>query len=206
MRHPIYIVFAGVNGAGKSTLYRSNLWAIENLPLHTPRINPDEILKENGGDWKKTVDQITAGKIALSRIEAYLQSRKSFNQETTLTGRKSVQTIRTAHEKGYRIFVFYVGVASPEIALERIEHRVSLGGHNIDSFTVQRRFYSSIENLSNIIDYCEQVHIFDNTVNFRRIGIWEHGVLRWWGASQAIGAWLPEAIQDESRWRTLPNK
>ena len=45
---PKYIVFAGPNGCGKSTLYHTNSNYSE-----LPRINFDEIARENGLDWKK---------------------------------------------------------------------------------------------------------------------------------------------------------
>lgn len=42
-----YIIVAGVNGAGKSTLYQT----IPEIFEHTQRINADEILNKNQGDW-----------------------------------------------------------------------------------------------------------------------------------------------------------
>lgn len=47
---PYYIVFAGVNGAGKSTLFNSGLWRLRGMPARLPRVNPDEIVREMGGD------------------------------------------------------------------------------------------------------------------------------------------------------------
>lgn len=48
---PFYVVFAGVNGAGKSTLFRSDFWHTGGMPATMARVNPDEILREQGGDW-----------------------------------------------------------------------------------------------------------------------------------------------------------
>ena len=60
----VYVLFAGVNGAGKSTMYEVLGSEIEGV-----RINSDEILVSNGGDWKSEQDQIKAGMEAVKRIK-----------------------------------------------------------------------------------------------------------------------------------------
>ena len=100
-----YIVFAGVNGAGKSTLYHY----IKDVP--GKRINSDEILKANGGDWRNNTDQAKAMKEAVKRISDYLKQGISFNQETTLAGYSIINNIKKAKEQGYTVKVFYVGLA-----------------------------------------------------------------------------------------------
>lgn len=51
-QHKIYTIYAGVNGAGKSTLYESS-----KIKLDGERINSDEILIADGGNWKNKKDQ-----------------------------------------------------------------------------------------------------------------------------------------------------
>ena len=87
MARPLYVVFAGVNGAGKSTFYRTGFWREPGMPRSLARVNSDEIVVEEGGDPRSDADQMRAGREALRRIDACLEGRKSFNQETTLTGR-----------------------------------------------------------------------------------------------------------------------
>ena len=76
-----YILIAGVNGAGKSTLYHL-------LPelLNLPRINSDEIVKEFG-HWYNNNDVMKAGIITVKKLNQYIASGISFNQETTLCGK-----------------------------------------------------------------------------------------------------------------------
>ncbi len=61
-----YILVAGVNGAGKSTLYQS-LQSLHDIP----RVNTDEILREFG-DWRNMIDVMTAGKMAVKKINRFL--------------------------------------------------------------------------------------------------------------------------------------
>ena len=104
------ILFAGVNGAGKSTLYHT-LYKTADMP----RVNTDEIVKEFG-DWRNFQDILTAGKIAVKRIDDFLKCGETFNQETTLCGKGILKQIKRAKRLGYYIELHYVGVDSVDIA------------------------------------------------------------------------------------------
>ena len=84
---PIYTIFAGVNGAGKSTLYSTLLQENHDFGV---RINSDEIVISNGGDWRNTKDQAKAMKETVRLIKDCIKKGISFNQETTLTGRSMI--------------------------------------------------------------------------------------------------------------------
>ncbi len=194
---PFYIVFAGVNGTGKSTFFHSGSWHLDGLPITMSRINPDEIAVELASTPEATpAGPYTAGKIAVERIEALFENRESFNQETTLSGRSSLRNIRRAHALGYRIFLFYLGVESESIALERIAHRASIGGHDIDEKVVRRRFTSSLKNFAEALPFCEQAFAIDNTIEFTLLARWSKGMISWWGNPRRSEAWLLRAIED----------
>lgn len=153
-----YTIFAGVNGAGKSTLFNADSAADLGV-----RLNTDEIVKANGWDWKSKRAQIDAGKELLKRQKDCLDKDLSFNQETTLSGNFIIKSIKTAKEKGYKIHLRYVGVDCPEIAKERVEKRIALGGHGVSPETVDRRFSSSKDNFKKIFHLCDTVNIYDNS-------------------------------------------
>lgn len=123
MSQKVYTVFAGVNGAGKSTLYDTKRYNPNEI-----RINPDEIV-QGFGDWRNTKDQMEATKIAVRRVRECLDAGKSFNQETTLAGKSILRTIQQAKERGYEVHLNYVGLASADLAKERVRQRVLKGGH-----------------------------------------------------------------------------
>ena len=156
----VFYLFAGVNGAGKSTLYNSE--SLNNDIKNTIRINTDEIVREIG-DWKNNSDQLKAAKIAINlRNECFLYG-KSFNEETTLTGKTILKTIERAKELGYELQLFYVGVNSTEIAKERIKSRVEKGGHHIENDIVEKRYYESLKNLKEVISKFDKIQLYDNS-------------------------------------------
>ena len=162
----VFYLFAGVNGAGKSTLYNSE--SLNNDIKNTIRINTDEIVREIG-DWKNNSDQLKAAKIAINlRNECFLYG-KSFNEETTLTGKTIFKTIDRAKELGYELQLFYVGVSSTEIAKERIKSRVEKGGHHIENDIVEKRYYESLKNLKEILLKFDKVYLYDNSKKYKNI-------------------------------------
>ena len=162
----IFYLFAGVNGAGKSTLYNSE--SLNNDIKNSIRINTDEIVRKIG-DWKNNSDQVKAAKIAINLRNDCFRYGKSFNEETTLTGKTILKTIDKAKELGYELQLFYVGVNGSDIAKERVKNRVAKGGHNIENDIVEKRYYESLKNLKEIISKFDKVYLYDNSEKYRNI-------------------------------------
>jgi ATPase len=162
----IFYLFAGVNGAGKSTLYNT-----ESLDINikdTVRINTDEIVRKIG-NWKNDSDQIKAAKIAINLRNNCFQYGKSFNEETTLTGKTILKIIDKVKEQGYELQLFYVGLNSSDIAKERVKNRVEKGGHNIENDVIEKRYYESLKNLKKIISKFDKVYLYDNSIKYKNI-------------------------------------
>ena len=191
---PVYIIFAGINGAGKTTLFKSDLWKTEAIPKAVYRVNPDEIIKARKFDANEKQDQLRAGKIAVRMINAYFKNNNSFTHETVFAGKTSLKRIYEAKRHGFKVILYYVGLKDHGLALQRIAHRVSLGGHNIEDDLVMKRWDSSLENLRQATEFCDEIHVFDNTELLKEIAIWNKGTLCWWGATKTRGGWLPQAM------------
>lgn len=169
-----YVIIAGVNGAGKTTLYK----AFPNLQSMN-RINTDDIVRENKGAWDNPSDVAYAGKIAVKRIKEYFGNGQSFNQETTLCGNSIIRNINKAIQLEYYIEVHYVGLDNVNIAKERVQARVSVGGHGVPEQDIERRYVQSFKNLSKIITKCNEFIFYDNTIKFERIAYFENGKKLW---------------------------
>ena len=180
-----FTIFAGVNGAGKSTLFYSE--ANRDLGI---RLNSDEILHSLGLDWKEPTAQVLAGKKLLQLQKECLANEVSFNQETTLSGQTIFNTIKKAKGLGYTIHLRYVGVATPEIAKQRVEQRIARGGHGVSEGTVERRFSVSKKNFLKIYPLCDSIIIYDNTEQMTCVASIKDGVLT---VIQEI-AWVRELL------------
>lgn len=157
---PTYTIFAGVNGSGKSTLYNTPYIYHDNLGV---RINSDEILVANGGDWRNAKDQAEAMKEAVHLIKDCIKKGVSFNQETTLSGRSIINNILNAKKSGFKIKLYYVGLESSKLAIQRVADRVNKGGHGIPKEDIERRYNTSLSNLKEVIPLVDNLHIYDNS-------------------------------------------
>lgn len=167
---PKLIIFAGVNGAGKSTVY--NYQHRSFLDLDTSmRINADDILASENGDWHSTSDTIKAMKQELKLINSCFDQHQSFNFETTLSGspRYFTRLFTKAHNLGYTVNMKYVGVSSSDLAIRRVKHRVSQGGHGVSSKLVKKRYSKSLQNLKSLVSQVDTIDIFDNSKRLQTI-------------------------------------
>ncbi|MBQ4583640.1 MAG: ATPase [Bacilli bacterium] len=161
-----YVIIAGVNGAGKTTLF----YALEQLQS-LPRVNSDEFVNEV--DDPRAV--IKSGKIAINKINEFMEKEISFNQEATLCGKGIINNIKKAKSKGYSIEMHYVGVDNVNIVKQRVQNRVVSGGHGISAEKIERRYFESLENLKLIFEEIDLLLLYDNTDKLRCFATFESG-------------------------------
>ncbi|MBO5209383.1 MAG: ATPase [Lachnospiraceae bacterium] len=109
---------------------------------------------------------------AKNKIDLCLKEGISFNQETTLVG--TMKTIQKAKAQGYFVDMYYVGLESAEIAIERVANRVQHGGHGVKE-DIRRRYIKSKQNLIKAIQICYEVKIYDNSFTFVKIASFSQG-------------------------------
>ena len=167
----VYAIIAGVNGVGKSSLIGILMQINSTLGMIIDATNTDE-------------DE------AVRRIENCLNSGVNFTQETTLSGVRTLKTVQTAREKGYRINLYYVAVSSAEESLRRIENRVRKGGHDIPAEDVKRRYASRFSDLLKILPYCDTAQFYDNENGFQFVAEYRNGELL------PVGDYRPEWLAE----------
>ena len=179
-----YTIIAGVNGCGKSSLTGVLRTEIDNLGKI---IDVDKITFSCGGN------AIEGGKQAIAMIDDCLEKEVCFTQETTLSGKKTLTTIKRAIEKDYYIRIYYVGLDTEEECLLRIANRVKKGGHNIDTEAVKKRFGKRFNDLLAILPYCNEATFYDNDNGFVTVAKYKNGELQPIGSQKPL--WLKELIQ-----------
>lgn len=167
----VYTIIAGVNGVGKSSLIGILMQINSTLGMIIDATNTDE-------------DE------AVRRIENCLNSGVNFTQETTLSGVRTLKTVQTAREKGYRINLYYVAVNSADESLRRIENRVRKGGHDIPAEDVKRRYQSRFSDLLKILPYCDTAQFYDNENGFQFVAEYRNGELL------PVGDYRPEWLAE----------
>ncbi|MDR0847390.1 MAG: zeta toxin family protein [Lactobacillales bacterium] len=155
-KKPEIRVYAGPNGSGKSTF-------TELLGAFGEYINADEIKKQF------SCSDLQAAQIAEQLREESVSAKIDFSFETVLSTDRNLNLLRHAKEQGYFIKVFYVLTKTPQINVGRIKSRVIGGGHPVPEEKIISRYHKALGLLPELIEICDVIHIYDNSVGFERI-------------------------------------
>jgi len=142
----ICYIIAGPNGAGKTT------FATEFLPSEAKCINfiNADLIAAGLAPFQPEKAIIRAGKIMLHQIDECIKKGESFAFETTLSGKTYLRKIKEMKAKGYKIVIYFLKLATVELAIERIKLRIAQGGHNIPEQDIRRRFERSWTNFQTL--------------------------------------------------------
>ena len=154
-------VIAGVDGAGKSSIAGANLRA-----RGGDYFNPDEVTRELlKNDASMTLDEANtqAWRLGFDQLNRAIDNKDSYSFETTLGGESICSALHRAIDGGRQVSIFYCGLSSVELHIERVAARVAQGGHDIPEQKIRERWQNSIVNLIGLISSCYAVRVFDNS-------------------------------------------
>ena len=143
---PRVIIIAGPNGAGKTTFAREFLPGEAQCPVF---VNAD-LIAAGLSPFAPEVAAIKAGRIMLTEIDDHVAHGRSFALETTLSGRAYAAKILQWRTRGYQVSLFFLRLPTAEMAIERVQLRVSQGGHDISEDVIRRRFDTGLAHFEDI--------------------------------------------------------
>lgn len=155
-KKPMLLVLAGPNGSGKSTITQY----FEIVGRYT---NADDVVAAtsmNNRDAAKLVDKM--------RYES-IRIKEDFTFETVLSSQFKLDLLNRAKEEGYFIKCIFVLTVDPMINVARVETRVASGGHDVERKKIVERYYKSVNNIKKLMEICDILHIYDNTLEPIRI-------------------------------------
>ena len=155
-RKPMVLVLAGPNGSGKSTITTY----FDIIGNYT---NADDIVSST------KMDNLEAAKMVDKQRYESIEKKEDFTFETVLSSEYKLDILRKAKEEGYFIKCVFVLTVDPKINTTRIESRVALGGHNVENSKVIERYHKSINNIKELVELCDILHVYDNTEIPQRI-------------------------------------
>ena len=155
----LYII-AGCNGAGKTT---ASFTVLPEMLKCREFVNADEIAAGISPFNPEGV-AIQAGRLMIDRIIQLLKDGETFAFETTLATRSYVKLIQQAKKRGYFVTLLFFSLSTPEQAQRRVAQRVSMGGHNIPSDVIVRRYEAGLQNLFQLyMPVCDYWTLYDNS-------------------------------------------
>ena len=159
MPRPVIYVLAGVNGAGKSSVGGHLL-----SQCGATWFNPDTFARELRA--ASGCDQLTANALAwqegMRRLAVAIDTRANYAFETTLGGNSVPAKLLEASDS-HDVIMWFCGLASPKMNLERVHARVRAGGHDIPEAKIRERFVNSRHNLIELMPKLAALRVFDNS-------------------------------------------
>jgi predicted ABC-type ATPase len=151
-------MLAGPNGSGKSTLYKTRIAP----KFAVPFINADVIQRDElkDGDVNAAYE---AAQIATERRTSLMADRKSFATETVFSHPSKLELITQAKALGYRVMMFHISVAHPDLSVARVGERVIEGGHPVPKEKIRNRYDRSGPLIRQAILSSDIGHVFDNS-------------------------------------------
>ena len=155
--------------------------------LQLPLINADRmmmsILPEPSGDghlpvWASTLRDKDRGWMGVAQqgvlafVGHAMGAKVPFAMETVFSDwepqadgsiRSKIQLIQQLQKAGYFVLLFFVGLASPDLSVMRVQTRVIEGGHGIDEDTLRRRFPKTQHAISEAIKVADASILTDNS-------------------------------------------
>lgn len=162
-KRPILIVVAGPNGSGKTSLTSQVLkhdWA-----KGCEYINPDNIARDEFGDWNSPEAVVKAAIKAAEYREKCFSDRKSMAVETVLSAPDKIAFMEKCKSAGYFVRLFFVGTDNPTINAARVARRVMEGGHEVPIPKIISRYSKSMSNCIEAISIADRAYIYDNSVD-----------------------------------------
>jgi predicted ABC-type ATPase len=158
---PLLFVLAGVNGAGKSSVGGTIL---RHRGLNY--FNPDEAAARIREELGCSVAEANAQAWSEGKqlFEKAIRERTNHALETTLGGATMPRLIGMAADDGFDVRVWFVGLATVEQHIARVQARVARGGHDIPEARIRERWDASRRNLVVLMPRLTELRVFDNSV------------------------------------------
>lgn len=124
----------------------------------------DIIIKENFiVDTLKETHSYEGAFIASFIRHLLISQNKSFSFETVMSHQSKIDEIANVVDLGYKTYLYFVCIDSPEVNISRVNNRVEKGGHEVPEDKIVDRYYRTLQYLHLVLPFCYRAYLFDNS-------------------------------------------
>ncbi len=161
---PEFTVIAGPNGAGKSRLC--------SYYIHCDSFDGDLLalnLRKEHPEWEERwIGGTVAGELQKQKDNA-ITLQKDFAFETNFSNDLILNMINEFKEAGYKITLFYFGLASLDDSTYRVMQRKMFGGHDVADEIIEYNFYEGIKRMQQNLHLFDNITFIDGNTNFGEV-------------------------------------
>lgn len=161
---PEFAVIAGPNGAGKSRLCP--------YYIHCKSFDGDLLalnLRKEHPEWEEHWISGTVISELQKQKEKAIALREDFAFETNFSNDLILNMINEFRKAGYKITLFYFGLASLDDSTYRVMQRKMFGGHDVGDKVIEYNFYEGIKRIRQNLHLFDNITFIDGNSNFGEI-------------------------------------
>ena len=95
-----------------------------------------------------------------------IKSKQSFTAETVFSHPSKIDQIKKGIENGYKTYLYFVCLESPELNKARVKDRVVLGGHDVPPDLIEQRYYKTLSLVKEVSNLVDKAFFIDNSYDY----------------------------------------
>lgn len=98
-----------------------------------------------------------------------IQSEDNFSFETVMSHSSKIDFLKKTREQGFKTYLYFICTQDPEINIMRVKNRALKGGHDVPNEKIVKRYYRSLELLSDAFKLADRAFILDSSNKSRDV-------------------------------------
>ena len=129
-----------------------------------------------------------------------LKTGNTFSFETVFSHPSKLDFMKKANQEGYKCYLYFAAVSSPDISVDRVRQRTLQGGHDVPENKIRKRYSRTLDNLLSAMRLSYRAYLFDNSQTMKLVAeMSEKKILTL--KSEHIPIWLGKYVLDELKTR-----
>lgn len=157
---PILYILAGPNGTGKTTFYETAVLK-GFIDSQLPFVNVDLIARSFGAYSPENFQR--ADETARQEIGKHINTLSDFMIESNLSLQNDYDWINVVSKKGYKVVLYFLYTSNVSINIQRVQKRVSEGGHDIPIAIIEHRYKIGLSYLKSNLHKFHKAYLIDTS-------------------------------------------
>ncbi len=141
----------------------ASLLGAKRLPAEHPFLHAGQVLASRLSAPQNACDAYVAASIADFLRDELLACGQSFSFETVMSHRSKIDFFAQARAEGYRTYLYFVAIDSPQVNVGRVKTRVASGGHDVPEDKILERYERCLQLASEALAHACRAFVFDNS-------------------------------------------
>lgn len=126
-----------------------------------------------------------------------LKTGQTFSFETVFSHPSKLDFMKKASRQGYKCYLYFATVSSPDISVSRVRQRTQEGGHNVPEDKIRKRYFLTLKNLAEALKLCRRAYLFDNSTSMQLVAEMTPDKELLLSNEKSIPVWLQKQVLDK---------